>query len=343
MHLLSFPGFMRFHGPGRLGPAVVMVGAAASAIFLFVISPPSRVVVQADCSASSPCPTPTPTPTLAFLTIDVTSGDPNTEITVNGGAFLPNEQMTLYWDQNAHVAGGANADGSGNFVTHVKPFAGDAPGVHRLCASVQPYPCANFTLLAANASPSPSQSPSPSPDTSPTPTQTSTAAPTSTPVATNLNGFDVISRPPFVFLPIVGALAILFALGYWILSVARGPKPTKIPAAAVVHRATRPDYSAGFGAPPGAPAPAPTSHSAWDEGKPAAPGIAPGPAEPGPPSSEPEPPAPDTQAQAQAPQPPELPQPFAEPELPPVDWDVPGDAHSAGPDDPLDFPEPGDE
>jgi len=74
---------------------------------------------------------------------------PDTQITVNGGAFLANEQMTLYWDSTSKVAGGANADASGNFITHVKPFAGDAPGVHKLCASVQPYPCANFTLVAA--------------------------------------------------------------------------------------------------------------------------------------------------------------------------------------------------
>jgi len=89
----------------------------------------------------------------------VTDGGPTTQITVNGGAFLPNEQMTLYWDQLNKVAGSGVADGSGNFVTHVKPFSGDAPGVHKLCASVPPNPCANFTLEAATPTPSAATSP----------------------------------------------------------------------------------------------------------------------------------------------------------------------------------------
>jgi hypothetical protein len=344
--VLSFRGFMRLPRSMRLGPAVVMLGAVASATFLFLVSPITRPAVQADCSASSPCP-PTPTPVNAFLTLDVTSGDPNTQITVNGGAFLPNEQMTLYWDQTSNVAGGAVADSSGNFTTHVKPFAGDAPGVHKLCASVQPYPCANFSLTAATVTPTPSPSPSPSPDISPSPTPVDTSTPSSTPAATSLNGFDVITRPPLVFLPIAGALAILFSLGYWLMSVVRRPKPLKIPATAVVHRATRPDYSAGFGtAPPASTSPRPEL-SAWADVLPATAPVAPPPeAEPPatePPESQPEPmpPAPESQPEP-APPTAESHPPEAEPQPPPVDWDVPPPEAPTGPDDPPDFPEPGD-
>lgn len=285
----------------------------------------SRSAVQADCSASSPCPTPTPTPTRAFLSLNVTLGDPNTQITVNGGAFLANEQMTLYWDTPNHVAGGANADRSGNFVTTVRPFAGDSPGSHKLCASVQPNPCANFTLVAAAASPSPSPSASPSPEASPSPTATASAAatPTSTPAGGTLNGFDVITRPPLVFLPIAGALAILFSLGYWVLSIVRRPPPLKIPATAVVHRSSRPDYSAGFGTPPPAPATAAPTSTAWDEISPAA--------------SRPASPAPPAEPEAAA-----EPEPEPPPDLPPVDWHVAPPDPTSGPDDPLDFPEPGD-
>ena len=337
---------MRCPGPGRWGPVAVILGAAASAILLFGVSPFDRSAAQADCSASSPCPTPTPTPTNAFLTISVTSGDATTQITVNGGAFLPNEQMTLFWDQNGHVAGGANADSSGNFVTHVVPFAGDPPGLHRLCASVPPYPCANFTLLSsASPSPTPPSSPSASPAASPSPTPTQTAASGVTPVNPTLNGFDVITRPPFVFLPIVGALAILFAFGYWAVSTIRKPKPLKIPASAVVHRATRPDYNAGFAATPPAPATTPAPPPAWDDGMVAA--------ESRPPTEIPEAPPPAAAAEA-APQaeaaPPPEPQAYAPearseaaPEPPPVDWDLPASASQPGPDDPLDFPEPGED
>jgi hypothetical protein len=329
-----------------------VLGAGALATLLFAVSPVSRGAVHADCSASSPCPTPppTPTPTLAFLTLDVTTGDLNTQITVNGGAFLANEQMTLYWDSSNRVAGGANADGSGNFVTHVKPFSGDAPGVHRLCASVNPFPCANFTL-AATSSPSPQDSPSPTPDASPSPTDTPTASASAspTPVAATLNGFDVISKPPFVFLPIVGGIGILLAVGYWALSVMRRPAQLNIPATAVVHRATRPDYSAGFATPPAAPArDVREPDSAWT-------GVIPPvePSSPGEPAAGQDP-GPEARAEPQPPEPAAGPQPEPppvagpDPEAPAQGWastdagwdTAPGAA--PGPDEPPDLPEPGD-
>jgi len=246
----------------RLSPAIVVLAALASASLLFVVAPMARADCQPTASTSCPTPTPTPTPTNAFLSLDVTAGGPNTQITVNGGAFLPNEQMTLYWDQPNKVAGGGTADTSGNFVTHVKPFPGDAPGVHKLCASVAPNPCANFTLEAATTSPSPSPTPSESPSPTPEPTTTPSLSPT--PVAATLNGFDVISKPPFVFLPLAGAFAILVSLIYWLFSVLRRPRVRQLPSAAVVHRATRPDYKAEFGTPPPAAA-EPLQESAWAE------------------------------------------------------------------------------
>ena len=248
--------------------------------------------VRAECGTASSAPCPTPTPTNAFLSLDVTGGPASTQITVNGGAFLSNEHMTLYWDQADHVAGGAIADANGNFVApNIKPFAGDAPGVHHLCASVPPNPCANFTLMAPAASPSPSPTPteSPSPSASPEATLNPTASPT--PVVATLSGFDVISRPPFVFLPIFGFGAILLALAYWAFSLMRRPaRPALLPSAAVVHRATRPDYSANFGAPPVADNHAPEP-SAWNEpmrvssapaAEPAVPSAVPPPAAAGP-------------------------------------------------------------
>ena len=269
---------MRFPGvPAGLRPAILLTSAAACVAMFVAIAPSARANIRTDCQASSVCttptptpPAPTPTPTNAFLSLDITSGDPSTQITVNGGAFLANEQMTLYWDPPSNkVAGGANADASGNFTTRVKPFSGDTPGTHHLCASVPPLPCANFTLRAATASPSPSSSPSPSDSPTPSPTATPTDTASPTPVAATVNGLDVIMKPPFVILPIIGALGLLVALGYFVLSIVLRPRQTTLKSVAVSHLATRPDYAAGFGAPPAAPgAPAPVP-SAWDDALPA--------------------------------------------------------------------------
>jgi hypothetical protein len=87
-------------------------------------------------------------------------------------------------------------------------------------------------------------------------------------VATNLSGFDVITRPPFVFLPLIGILAILLSVGYWIMTVVRRPRTIAYPSAAVVHRASRPDYSAEFGTPPPTPTSTPAPASAWAESVP---------------------------------------------------------------------------
>lgn len=243
---------------------------------------PSAAASPSPSPSPSPTPAPTPTPVNAFLSLDVTAGDANTVINVTGGQFLPNQQLTLYWDTTGHVGGSATADANGSFNTRVKPFSGDAPGVHHLCASVQPNPCANFTINAPATSPSPSPTPSESP--SPSPTVAVTATPSSTPVAATLNGFDVISKPPFIFLPIAGALAIALALAFWLFSVVRRPRQVALTSAAVVHRAMRPDYSAGFGTPPPTPpAPEPDA-SAWDQSPiqrpPAATPAAPTPASP---------------------------------------------------------------
>jgi hypothetical protein len=203
-------------------------------------------------------------PTNAFLSLDVTAGDANTQITVNGSAFLPGESTSLYWDQPSKVAGASNADSNGNFTTKVKPFAGDALGVHRLCASVQPNPCATFTLQPLATTPTPQPSPSPSPDTSPSPSASPTFDTSSpTPVASTLNGLDLMLKPPFVILPIIGGAGLAIALLYWILSITMRPRQKPLKSVAVAHLASRPDYSAAFGAPPPAPTPPAAPPSAW--------------------------------------------------------------------------------
>lgn len=274
--LLSFRRFMRFPRGLGLGPAAVALAAAASSLLLFSNAP----AVHAQCGTASSSPCPTPIPVNAFLSIDPTTGDPNTVINVSGGQFLPNESMSLYWDQQDHVAGSAKADANGNVNTvRVKPFGGDSPGVHHLCASVPPNPCANFSLQALTPTPSPSPTPTESPSPTPTPIATDTT-PFAPPPGHSINGFDVITKPPFVFLPIAGLAAIALAFGFWLFSYLRRPRqPAALPTAAVVHRAMRPDYSAGFGAPP-PPAATPAEPSAWDPSAPRPPSEPPSPQPP---------------------------------------------------------------
>lgn len=190
--------------------------------------------------APSPIPTPTPTPVGANIVLDVAAGGPSTHINVTGTSFLANEPMTLYWDNDTRVAANVTSDGNGNFTKAVTPFPGDSAGVHHLCASVPPKPCANFTLQGP-PTPTPAASPSPSP--SPTPSESPTPTPSASPVVlttnSGRNGLDVITRPPFVFLPIIGLLAILAALAYWLLM--RVDRTPVLPSASVVHRSARPE------------------------------------------------------------------------------------------------------
>ena len=278
---------------------------------------PATPTSASPSAAASPTPPPSPIPNNAFLSLDVTAGPADTQITVNGGAFLPNEPMTLYWDKPNKVAGSAVADANGNFsAPHIKPFAGDQPGLHKLCASVAPNPCADFTLQPP-ASPTPSPSPTPSESPSPSPVESPSPTASPTPITATLSGFDVISRPPFVFLPIVGVMAILVSVAYWLLSLRRRPAVPSLPSAAVVHRATRPDYTAGFGTPPPTPAPPPAEPSAWADYIPKTGTVMPqGPTTPAaPPGPPPELPAPAPEAWAELPPP----APPGEPPAPPVE------------------------
>ena len=255
-----------------------------------------------------------PLPIGATIGLQPTAGAANSLITVTGQAFLKNESITLYWDVPADVATSVVTDGNGSFTKVVKPFAGDKPNVHKLCASVPPTPCANFTLQPP-PSPTPSAAPSPSPVESPSPSPSPANPPPASGARTGggPSGFDIITKPPFVFLPIIGILGLLGVIAYWALSRRRRTyTPT---AATVVHRATRPDYMAPVPTPVPAPVAAPQP--------PVVPPLQP-PAQPPLPVAGP-PPV----------QPPPAPPPPAPTEPPPTIW-------PAAPDEPPDLPEPSD-
>src|SRR5579872_3004094 len=243
--------------------------------FAFQASPsPSESPSPSPSPSESPSPTPVPTPTPinAFISLDVTAGGADTTITVSGGSFNPGEPMSIYWDAQTKVIGSTTADSHGNFGgVKVKPFAGDPPGLHHICASVPPNPCAQFDLQGAptptpsapaTPSESPSASPSPSPSESPSPSTSVVPIP----AGNNTSGLDALLRPPFIFLPFVAALALLAAIAYWFLS-ARNRDDSSLPTAAVTHQSVRPGYGvsdydirqAPLGPTPGDAAPPPPS------------------------------------------------------------------------------------
>jgi hypothetical protein len=279
-----------------------------------------------------------PLPAGASIGLQPTAGGANTAITVTGQLFLKNETMTLYWDLTSHIAGTVVSDDTGAFTKVIKPFAGDKPKVHKLCANVQPKPCASFTLQGP---------PTPTPGVTPSPVDTSSPTPAGTPQASGprlgggtggISGLDIITKPPFVFLPIIGIIGILGVLAYWLLSRRRRQLPPAA-SATVVHRATRPDYMAPFptsGDPQVTPR-EPVQPSAWD-----APIQGPRPVQA--PAPAPTPPAPYAPTPyVPPPVPPQAPPPPAPPAAPPrsVDWPAPQNPPGA-PDEPPDLPQPSD-
>lgn len=283
-----------------------------------------------------------PLPAGASIGLQPTAGGASTAITVTGQLFLKNEAMTLYWDLTTHVAGTVVSDDNGAFTKVIKPFAGDKPKAHKLCANVQPKPCATFTLQGP---------PTPTPGVTPSPIDTSSPAATETPQASGvrpggggISGLDIITRPPFVFLPIIAIIGILGVLAYWLLSRRRRDVPPAS-AATVVHRATRPDYMAPFPTAGGAPvAPQePAQQSAWDAPIQPRPAVqAPPPVQATPPVQPPAAPyAPTPYVPPPVPQqaPPPAPPPAAPPRT--VEWPAPQNPPAA-PDEPPDLPQPSD-
>jgi hypothetical protein len=225
---------------------LVLIGCLAAAATLVFVSPAARAQMGMTCSASSPCATPTPSqiPVNAYLTLDLSVGGANQQISVSGNQFLANEPMTLYWDVPNKVIGSAIAGPDGNFSgVKVKPFAGDPPGLHKICASVPPVPCAQFELQGTpTPTPSAPSSPSPSPSASAGATEspTPTATPLAIPAGSDTNNLDVLFQPPFIFLPFIAALGLVGAIAYWVFgTVAR--RPRVLPAASIVHRSVRPE------------------------------------------------------------------------------------------------------
>src|SRR5690349_16786946 len=125
---------------------------------------PSPSDAASPTPSASPSPSPSPSGPPPFINLDVVAGGPNTTITVSGGNFPPVTPLSIYWDTGGKVIGSTTTGSKGNFSgVPVKPFAGDPPGLHHICASFgAPNPCAQFALQGP---------PTPTPSTPPTPSQ----------------------------------------------------------------------------------------------------------------------------------------------------------------------------
>lgn len=294
--------------PWRLGQVfLVCVAALSAALFATLLPEAHRSALADACPASGP-----PCPANAYITLNVVAGGPTTDILVSGGQFLAGESMSLYWDTPSKVVGSAIADGHGNFSNvRVRPFAGEHPGVHHICASVTPQPCAQFALQGP-PSPTPTvavtPSESPSPEQSPTPSESPTPIPVP---GSSTNGLDLILKPPLVFLPLAGLVGLIAAVGWWLFSVF--PRQQRnLPSAAITHRSTRPTWGGG---PPENARTADEARPAWPTAPPLpaqpkqseppapAPPAFPEPAEERPPWPAPRPPLPDDDEEAEQPPP----------------------------------------
>jgi hypothetical protein len=190
-------------------------------------------------------PSPSPSYPNANIVLDTAAGGQNTKITVSGTMFAAHQDVTLYWDSPNKVAAKVTTDRNGNFTTTVTPYPGDRVELHNLCADVPPNPCANFTLQGP-PSPTPATSASPSSSSSPSGSSSPSSSPSPLSLTTDSNGsspLDVITRPPLVFLPIIGLLGLLAALAYWVLMKVDRDRPPVLPSATVIHRSARPDLA----------------------------------------------------------------------------------------------------
>lgn len=179
-----------------------------------------------------------------------------------------NEAMAIYWDTPDKVIGNATADGNGTVSNvKVKPFAGATPGLHQICASVPPHPCAQFELQGTptptpSAPPSPSESPSPTESPSATASESPTPSVVPVPAGNDTNNLQVLLQPPFIFLPIIAALGLLGAIAYWAFGATAARRRLQpLPSATIVHHSVRPEGAPGveYAPPPAAaaePAPA---------------------------------------------------------------------------------------
>jgi hypothetical protein len=170
-------------------------------------------------------------------------------VTLSGSGLDPNLILAVLFDANHAID--INTDGAGNFTIQLAVPDAAPAGTHQVCISESNgNVCSAFTVEAAPA-PAPTPSPSASPSPSPSPsdglvTIATTSGGSSSPLA-------LLIKPPFVFLPIIAAVALLAFLGLYLWRVRPAPPIGEV---TILHKAPEP-RAYGQGPPPPSPAPTP--------------------------------------------------------------------------------------
>lgn len=223
------------------------------------------------------------------LALDPAAAPAGSSVKLSGTGFPAGQSFPVTLDGTEVTQ--APADGNGVIAIVLNIPAQTPPGGHVVCVSeAAGNLCANLTVQPApspSPSPSPSTSPSPSPSTSPT----DAPPPASTGGTGSLTLLGTITRPPFVFFPILLLLALVGGIAYLLWSRRPGLEISEV---TVQHRApTLREYEAPM-APrpePETPAPAPIHYESAEPRLPT-------------PAAEDRPPAPPSGADV----PPELPE-----------------------------------
>ena len=236
------------------GPAMLVVHLALLGVVLGVLlgmpleaaaAPPSPTPLPTPTATSTPTPAPSPVPSPSpspkgDITLSPTAAPPDARITVTGSGFDPSAPITIVFDGGDPPLASLSTTASGAFSQTVVIPDG-AVADHTICARTPNGDrCAGFRLLP-RPSPSPSPSPSPTPAATPSPSEsptTSPALPVYTPPAAG-NGTSAlafVTRPPFVFFPLLLLAGLIGWLAYYLWGLRPPPQVQNV---TVVHRAAQ--------------------------------------------------------------------------------------------------------
>lgn len=122
-----------------LALAIAAASATASAN---VMANESAPATPASPARTSPTPTPSP-PSVAKITLNPTSGPPDSQVLLTGKGFPPGETIDVYIDTQDTGLGLYPVDSQGEFAISLLVATG--PGPHQFCVD-PPVLCAQFTV-----------------------------------------------------------------------------------------------------------------------------------------------------------------------------------------------------
>ena len=184
-----------------------------------------------------PSPSPSPSPR-GDVNLIPASAPPDSHITVSGSGFEPNLAITIVFDGGDPPLASVTTSGGGFFSQQIVVPDGQGPD-HTICARTPNGDrCAGFRL---EPRPSPSNSPSPQPSpsvaVSVSPGPSAAPSPAASPVpGTGSSPLGFVTRPPFVFFPLLVVAGLVGWLTYYLWGLRPLPEVHNV---TVVHRAVQ--------------------------------------------------------------------------------------------------------